>query len=470
MPFLNSTRSSFGAQKMFSPAALGTELNPASSAVQLVQSGFTQDGPYWIKASESAPAQQVYCILDQSWDGGGWMILAHNDATEVVYTAAHKPRLTANPSYVGTSGANSYNFTSKWSINAQDMQISKIAWCAYGSGTVSISSWSRLSNVVTVNTTTNHDFVIGSPVRIEGCVDPVNGVETIDGNFVVKSTPTSTSFTVDRTSSDLSSITPSSLSYSLTNMLISAYVMTLTVSGTHSYIVGDVVQISGLPSLYNASYTIRTVTSNTFTVNTPHPDLGSTGITATVIRSPKVTGINLNRDIKNFLTYHYGQFSSPTYIPATATTQWTRLYDTFDQPLPWRSANDIVIPSWTYSITNTKHFNAIFLYDGFPDTRDYTANQSYSPLTILGLKDTAVVSANSDTNINGAAGVFAFADRGLVGDSGTLFPDGLNVTTNPFHIRGFDDWQDGNSLANFWGSATGLLTYGQGAPSFIMVK
>jgi hypothetical protein len=474
MPFLNSTRASFGVQKMFNEQSLGTELNPASSAVQLVQSGFTQDGPYWIKASESAPAQQVYCILDQSWDGGGWMILAHNDATEVIYTAAHQPRLTANPAYVGTSGANSYNFTSKWSINAQDMQISKIAWCAYGIGSISISSWSRLSNVTTINTTTAHNLIVGSPVQISGCVNPVNGVDNVSLHNVVRSVPTPTSFTVNETASDISSVTPSNLIYNLTNMLISSNVITFTVSGTHTYLVGDVVQISEVSSLYNASYTIATVTSDTFTVYTPNSDLGSTNISGSVTRSPKVTGIDLNRNIKNFSAHHYGQFNSPIYIPATTTRNWTRIYDIFAQPLPWKSINDIVVPNWTYARTDYDYFDTIYLYDGLPDTRNYTTLMSYAPATLLGFKGPNVISSitsvSNDTNSDGAHGMFGFSDSRFINDAGSLYPDGGAAASDSFHLRGFDDWQDGNSLGNGWGLATGLLKYGLGAPSFIMVK
>jgi hypothetical protein len=474
MPLLETVGS--GAARAFglNSFTLGTQSNPAVSAVQLVQAGIVQDGPYWIKASASAPAQQVYCVLDPTWDGGGWMILAHNDATQVVYTSSHIPRLTANPAYVGTSGANSYNFSSKWSINAQDMQISKIAWCAYGVGSTAISSWARSSNVVTVNTSTNHNFVVGSPVRIEGSVNPATGVDTINGQNVVISIPSSTSFTINSTGSDVS-VTPSSLGYSLTSLSIASNVITFTTSSTHTYIVGDVVQISGLSALYNASYTIRAVTSNTFTVNTPNPNIDPTSISGSVTRSPKVTGIDLNRNIKNIATYHYGQFSTPKNIPATTTRNWTRIYDTFDQPLPWKSINDMLVTSATYARTDFKHyFDAIYLYDGLPDTRNYTASQSYNPLTSLALKAPnsaapALTSTNNDTTSDGAHGMFSWADRGLVGDPATMAPDGTGGPEN-FHIRGLDDFQDGNSLGNLWGSASGLLRYGHGAPSFIMVK
>jgi hypothetical protein len=234
------------------------------------------------------------------------------------------------------------------------------------------------------------------------------------------------------------------------------------------------VQVSGLSALYNASYQIRTVTSNTFTVNTPNPDISATSISGSVTRSPRVSGIDLNRNIKNIAAHHYGQFSTPKTIPATTTRNWTRIYDTFDQPLPWKSINDMLVTSYTYSRSDLKHyFDAIYLYDGLPDTRNYTTAQSYNPLTSLGLKApnsaSGLTSTNNDTTSDGAHGMFSWADRGLVGDAATMSPDGTGNGEN-FHIRGLDDWQDGNSLGNLWGSASGLLRYSHGAPSFIMVK
>ena len=100
-------------------------LNPATSAIELVNQGITTDGVYWIKASPTAPTQQVYCILDPAFDGGGWMIIANNPATIYMPNSSHIPRPTAYPSYVGSSGANSYTPQNHFSINAQDMPFTK---------------------------------------------------------------------------------------------------------------------------------------------------------------------------------------------------------------------------------------------------------------------------------------------------------------------------------------------------------
>ena len=102
-----------------------SEANPAESAVALVNAGITQNGVYYIKASPSAPTQQVYCILDTAYDGGGWMIIANCPATVYMPNSSHIPRPTAYASYVGSSGSNSYSPGNYFSVNAQDMSFTK---------------------------------------------------------------------------------------------------------------------------------------------------------------------------------------------------------------------------------------------------------------------------------------------------------------------------------------------------------
>jgi hypothetical protein len=106
-------------------------LQAATSAAAIkTLTGTNIDGVYWIKASPSAPAQQVYCIMDSTWDGGGWMVVANNSAASPTGTSAHVPRLTSRDSYVGSSGLNSTSRTNNFSINVRDYAITKLAVCA----------------------------------------------------------------------------------------------------------------------------------------------------------------------------------------------------------------------------------------------------------------------------------------------------------------------------------------------------
>ena len=45
----------------------------APSALALKLAGYETDGVYWINLPTVGP-QQVYCLLDGQWDGGGWMM------------------------------------------------------------------------------------------------------------------------------------------------------------------------------------------------------------------------------------------------------------------------------------------------------------------------------------------------------------------------------------------------------------
>lgn len=109
-------------------SAIGTASSPATSALDLVANGQTENGVYYIKASASAPAQQVYCILDPAYDGGGWMIVANNAANGTLYNSGHISRVTANTPYVGSTGSNSYSPNFNFSVNCTDFQFNKIVW------------------------------------------------------------------------------------------------------------------------------------------------------------------------------------------------------------------------------------------------------------------------------------------------------------------------------------------------------
>jgi len=161
-----------------------TSAKAAPSALYIKKiTGTTSDGVYWIKASEAATAQQIYCVMDNSWDGGGWMILANNAATDIVYQSSHIPRLTARAAYVGTNGANSYTSTNNFSINAKDIGINQWAWCAWSTTFKNITTYSYGSMTRTkyVPDTTNYlrtldnfhqtlPWLAGSDIRVRPAV------------------------------------------------------------------------------------------------------------------------------------------------------------------------------------------------------------------------------------------------------------------------------------------------------------
>jgi hypothetical protein len=56
-----------------SPYPLGSFENPALNAVELVNAGFTSDGIYYINLP-TVGVTAIYCILDPTYNGGGWMM------------------------------------------------------------------------------------------------------------------------------------------------------------------------------------------------------------------------------------------------------------------------------------------------------------------------------------------------------------------------------------------------------------
>lgn len=62
--------------------------------------GTTANGLYWINLGNGQGPQQVYCIMDDAIDGGGWMVLYSNVAGATDYTfrvSADRHDISANP-------------------------------------------------------------------------------------------------------------------------------------------------------------------------------------------------------------------------------------------------------------------------------------------------------------------------------------------------------------------------------------
>lgn len=219
MPLLSSVSASFGSiGKRNTPR--GSRENPAVNAIELVSAGNTTDGPYWIKASAAAPLQQIYCILDPVWDGGGWMVLLHNAAYDILYdgyvggvggpaTTSHIPRLLSGSTFVGSSGPNRHDFLYNWSHDATDIQFTKAAWCAYGWSVVNVASYSISGNVVTLNTSIAHNFKTNETLSITGITGLTSTTSNPTFRAPITSIPSPTSLTFNFTAADASLTTVS---------------------------------------------------------------------------------------------------------------------------------------------------------------------------------------------------------------------------------------------------------------------
>jgi hypothetical protein len=131
---ISATSNGFSASRSFSiivspflDGSSSAKAAPSAASIKTL-TGTNTDGVYWIKPAGAASAQQVYCVMDSTVDGGGWMAIANNGAQSVMYTSGHIPRMTGFASYVGTNGANSYTPTTNFSINLNGWTYQKVLW------------------------------------------------------------------------------------------------------------------------------------------------------------------------------------------------------------------------------------------------------------------------------------------------------------------------------------------------------
>ena len=130
---------------------LGQQGNPARNAKEIFDAGQRNNGLYWIKGDgSSASARQIYCIMDENWAGGGWMVIANHDAQKQP-NSGHQPRPTAYPAYVGcdSGGQGTPNIgfikpNESFSIEMTDIPFTKVMQFVYDSSdmsNISVHNW-----------------------------------------------------------------------------------------------------------------------------------------------------------------------------------------------------------------------------------------------------------------------------------------------------------------------------------------
>lgn len=113
----------------------------------------------------------------------------------------------------------------------------------------SISSKIMSSNIATLTTIGDHQFIVGETVTVSG-VD-VN----FDGSHTITATPSSNQFSYAATRTNARAVVEKS-------MLDDA--ITLTTSTAHGFILNEGVNVTGVNLSFNGGYLIQNVTSNTF--------------------------------------------------------------------------------------------------------------------------------------------------------------------------------------------------------------
>jgi hypothetical protein len=137
-----------------------------------------------------------------------------------------------------------------------------------GSTLKSIASISRTGNVATVTTTTNHNFVTGRNIIIEGSAN-----SDLNGTYTITNTGNTTFTYTTTTTGNLTSILggTANVNHNVPITSASRSGSTVTVTTTiHGFTNGQTVRIAGVSADLNGTYTITSVPNTTsFTYSTP---------------------------------------------------------------------------------------------------------------------------------------------------------------------------------------------------------
>lgn len=131
---------------------------------------------------------------------------------------------------------------------------STFTYAASRSTPQTISSTQLTSNIATISTTQEHNFIVGEQVTISGV-----GVN-YNGTFEIIDIPSSTSFSYAFTRTN---------SRSITNQEMTNDVVTLTTAETHGFVQDEGVNVSGVNLSLDGGYTIENVTADTFSYRRP---------------------------------------------------------------------------------------------------------------------------------------------------------------------------------------------------------
>jgi predicted RNA-binding protein len=106
-----------------------------------------------------------------------------------------------------------------------------------------------ISNIATLTTSDAHNFILGEQVTVTGVDSNFNGV------FPITAIPSPTEFSYAATRTNARFVTKKAMTND---------VVTLTTSGSHGFVEGEAVNVTGVDLSLDGGYTISSLTSNTF--------------------------------------------------------------------------------------------------------------------------------------------------------------------------------------------------------------
>ena len=128
------------------------------------------------------------------------------------------------------------------------------------------------TNVATLITKTDHNFLVGDSVVIAS-IDA-----TFNGTYTITAVPSTTAFSYAKTNVDVASARIGDQTFSINNKALVSNIATLQTSASHTYTVGQTVVVTGVDSTFNGTYTISATTTNTFSYAKTYTNVTSAAV------------------------------------------------------------------------------------------------------------------------------------------------------------------------------------------------
>jgi len=164
----------------------------ATSAQQIYNdTGIQTNGVYYIDFGGNGGVQQIYCLMASGFGSAKWMVVANHRGTVMprASSSGHQPRLTANSSQVGTSGANSHQPNINFSINVDGFAMNQVIHFAHsgtwGSNFANIYAHYEMqfNNLTLTNSSTTYNHATtGGGNRVTGFGDRLYNTNQYDYN------------------------------------------------------------------------------------------------------------------------------------------------------------------------------------------------------------------------------------------------------------------------------------------------
>jgi hypothetical protein len=135
------------------------------------------------------------------------------------------------------------------------------------------------SNVATITTSEAHGFVVGEKVRIVGVDPQVGGGPQFDGVYTITSLPSNTSFTYNKTGSNIVSTSVfggfvSAKSRKVRNRELIGNVATLITDAAHGAIFGERITVTGMGAPFDGTHTVTGIPFlNVINFTRTHPNI-----------------------------------------------------------------------------------------------------------------------------------------------------------------------------------------------------